>query len=168
MVDVREIVKSIRFVYNKLLGKNINLLIVGGSIGRGNYVAGWSDVDLLLVLKTPDIDSLRLVKRCEKYIQNRFNVEVDTMITTQFVIEYIRQERLHGKIKNFLFFLPMGKILIKRNIKLPSMSRKKFGYGFWATYADQEKNFLRRNADININDRQALIKLCKKISRSFF
>lgn len=168
MVNTKEIIKSIRFIYNKLLGKNISLLIVGGSLGRGNYVVGWSDVDLLLVLKNPNSDSLKLVKKCERYIQGRFNIEVDTMITTQFAIEHIKPEKLHGKIKNFLFFLPKEKVLIKRNIKLPMMSEKKFGYGFWATYAEQEKNFLRRNADINISSKQALIKLAKKNIKIIF
>lgn len=165
---MKEVIKSIHFIYSKLLGKNISLLIVGGSLGRGNYVAGWSDVDLLLVLKNPNNDFLKSVNKCEWYIQSRFNVEVDTMITTQFTIENIKPEELHGKIKNFLFFLSKEKVLIKRNIKLPTMSKRKFGYGFWATYAEQEKNFFRRNADININDKQTLIKLAKKNIKIIF
>jgi len=48
------------------------------------------------------------------------------------------------------------------------VDRQKFGYGFWATYAEQEKNFLRRNADINIKDREALQGLAKKNIKIIF
>lgn len=151
-----------------MLGKNIHLLIVGGSIGRGNYVNGWSDVDLLLVLMQPDSESLRLVRKCEEDIKKRFNIDVDTMITSKFTIEHTAPKKLHGKIKNFLFFLRDGKILIKKKMRLPRMDRRKFTYGFWATYAEQEKNFLRRNADIEWGNKQAMQILAKKNIKIIF
>ena len=168
MVNTERIIESTRFIYNKLLGTNVCLLVIGGSIGRGNYVEGWSDADLLLVLKNADSDSLILVKKCEEYIQNRFNIEVDTMITTKFAIEHIPPEKLHGKVKNFLYFLPKEKILIKRDIRLPTMDKRGFAFGFWATYAEQEKNFFRRNADVDVKNKKALLNLLKKNIKIIF
>jgi len=168
MVKLQQFLKSVRLAYDKALGKNICLLIVGGSIGRENHIEGWSDADLLLVLRKSDSKSLQLVRECEKYIKRRFNIEIDTMITSKFTIEHTAPEKLHGKIKNFLFFLPKEKVLIQRNVKLPKINRKKFKYGFWATYAEQEKNFLRRNADINLKNKLSLQALLKKNIKIIF
>lgn len=168
MVNLQQFLSTVRLVYTKALKENICLLIVGGSIGRESYIEYWSDADLLLVLKRPNSRSLRLIKGCEEYIKKRFNIEVDTMITSKFTIERTSSEKLHGKIKNFLFFLPKEKILIQKKIKLPKINGQKFGYGFWATYAEQEKNFLRRNADIRVKDNGALRALAKKNIKIIF
>ena len=168
MVKLQQFSKSVYLTYNKTLGKNICLLVIGGSIGRENYIEGWSDADLLLILNDINSQSLQLIKRCEKRIGRLFSVGVDTMVSSKYTIEHTPPEKLHGKIKNFLFFLPKEKVLIQRNLNLPIMDNDKFAYGFWATYAEQEKNFLRRNADINIKDKKALQVLFRKNIKIIF
>jgi len=168
MVNFKKFLETASLVYNKALKNNICLLIVGGSIGRGNYIEGWSDADLLLVLEKPNSKALQLVRKCEEYIKRRFNIDTDTMITSKFTIEHISPEKLHGKIKNFLFFMLKEKILIRRNIKISKINRQEFGYGFWATYAEQEKNFLRRNAEIDMRNKSTLQTLARKNIKIIF
>lgn len=170
MVDINKLLKTIHFTYRKTLGKNINLLIVGGSVGRKNFVHGWSDIDVLLVLNKIDSLNLRLVKKCEQELESLAKIEIDTMIVSKYTIEHTKPRKLHGKIKNFLFFLGKTKVLIKKNIKIPAMSYQDFIYGFWATLADQDKNFLRRNADIftHTKDKKSLQKLLKKNIKIIF
>lgn len=168
MVRLKQFLKFVRLTYDKALGKNICLLVVGGSVGRGNYIQGWSDADLLLVLRDIDSKSLRLIRRCEDRVSRRFGIETDTMITSKFTIERIDLKKLHGKVKNFLFFLAEEKVLIQRNLRLQKMDNIGFKYGFWATYVEQEKNFLRRNADANAEDLRALQALLKKNIKIIF
>ncbi|MDP2630718.1 MAG: nucleotidyltransferase domain-containing protein [Candidatus Uhrbacteria bacterium] len=168
MVNIPDFLREVRLCYGSALGKNISLLIVGGSIGRGNYVPWWSDADLLLVLKKTDSKSLHLVMECEKHIQAKYGIDMDTMVTSKDNIEHTPPEKLHGKIKNFLFFLPKEKVLIRKSIKVQSMSSLALKYGFWATYAEQDKNFLRRNTDLNIEDKKSLQVIAKKNIKIIF
>lgn len=166
--NISEIYDFIRTIYLHYLEDGVVLLVIGGSLGRGNYVNGWSDADLLLVLSRTDAKTLHCVKICEKEIAERFRLEVDTMIMSKKTLECTPVKMLHGKIKNFLFFIDRTKVLISKDINLPSVSYDDFVYGFWATYADQEKNYLRRNADIDVNDRKSLEKLLKKNIKIIF
>ncbi|MCX6784522.1 MAG: nucleotidyltransferase domain-containing protein [Candidatus Komeilibacteria bacterium] len=169
MVNLEKIQTAIKTIYASALKNNIYLLIAGGSIGRGNYVPGWSDADLLLVLNNIDTKSLFLVKNCEEKLEKIFNLEIDTMIITKTAFEKLSPEKLHGKVKNFLFFINKTKILIKnKGLKLPIVNYKDFIYGFWSTYTNQEKNFLRRNADGNYKDKSSLQKLFKKNLKVIF
>lgn len=168
MVKVSDIQDFIRQTYSESLGEHIAFLAIGGSLGRGNYIDGWSDADLLLVLSYINSDILCLVKNCEKKIFDRFHIDVDTMITNKHTLEQTPAEKLHGKIKNFLFFISNATILIRQNINLPTINYSMFVYGFWSTYADQEKNYLRRNSDIDFNNRESVEKLFKKNIKIIF
>lgn len=168
MVNASFFHQYVRQTYSAALKKDICLLAVGGSLGRGNYVGRWSDADLLLVLRRIDGGLLRLVGECEGKVSKRFGLEVDTMITSKCTIEHTPPERLHGKIKNFLFFLPKTAVLVEGGVRLPTMDFRKFAFGFWVTFAEQEKNFLRRNADANLSNRNALERLLRKNIKIIF
>jgi hypothetical protein len=166
--NIPEFYDFVRTTYQRHLGKDVAFLAIGGSLGRGNYIDGWSDVDLLLVLSKIDAATLRRVSVCEKEISDQYRIEVDTMITEKRTMEHTPPKMLHGKIKNFLFFIDRAKVLISKSIVLPPVDYSDFVYGFWATYADQEKNYLRRNADSIITDRKSLEKLLKKNIKIIF
>lgn len=168
MVNKENIKNFIFSIYKNSFKKEICLLVLGGSLGRGNYVNGWSDADLLLVLEHCSGENLRTVKSCEENIKKYCGIEIDTMVTSKNNIECTPPKELHGKIKNFLFFLHKCDVLINRNLSLPLINYKRFGYGFWATYAEQEKNFLRRNIDINLKDNKSLQKTFKKNIKIIF
>lgn len=168
MVNLKKIQNFIYTTYDSVLNKNVCLLMIGGSVGRGNYIKNWSDIDLLLVLHDVDIKSLQLIEQCEKHIEKNLGIEVDTMVTSKFTLEHTPPQKLHGKIKNFIFFLPKAKILIKRDIIIPPINYQKFVYGFWATYAEQEKNFFRRNISANLANKKELRKLLKKNIKIIF
>jgi len=168
MVKITEIYSTIFNLYNNALGDKAQFLSVGGSIGRGNFVNGWSDIDLLLVLDNFDNKSLRKIKKCEEKIKKKFEIDIDTMIVQKNVIEMTSPEKLHGKVKNFLYFISKTVILLDRGVKLPKIDYNKFVFGFWATYAEQEKNFLRRNADVDFDNNDALKKLFKKNIKIIF
>jgi predicted nucleotidyltransferase len=163
-----EVFNFIRMTYLHYLEDDVVFLALGGSLGRGNYIHGWSDADLFLVLSRTDAETLHRVKACEEEIEKRFQIEVDTMIMSKKTLEYTPAKMLHGKIKNFLFFIDRTKVLVYKDIKLPFVGFSDFIYGFWATYADQEKNYLRRNADVNYDNRKSLEKLLKKNIKIIF
>jgi len=75
---------------------------------------------------------------------------------------------LHGKVKNFLYFLPQARILVGSPRTMPKMTFGDYGYGFWATYSEQQKNFLRRNADADTGDRDSLMRLFRKNIKIIF
>jgi hypothetical protein len=168
MVTVSNIHEFIREIYEGILGDRALFLIIGGSLGRGNYIDGWSDADLLLVLSDIDSNTLMSVKQCEKRIFEQFHIDVDTMIIDKNTIERTPSKNLHGKVKNFLFFISKAVVLIRREVDIPSVDYDDFIYGFWATYAEQAKNFLRRNADINSDDREDMERLLKKNIKIIF
>lgn len=168
MVDLKKLYRFIYHTYTTILTGKIRLLIVGGSIARGNYREGWSDIDLLLVLDSINSQCLRRVKKAEEKVAHKFQVDVDTMITLASTIQQTTITQLHGKVKNFIFFLSKEKILVKRNFRIPRITHQEMVDGFWATRAEQEKNFLRRNADMIIKDRSSLEKLFKKNIKIIF
>lgn len=169
MVNQEKLLSFIFKTYKKLLGDNICLFIVGGSVGRKNFINGWSDADLLLVLQKTDSNSLKMVKKCENILNKKYNIEMDTMIISEITLKLTEPKKLHGKVKNFIYFIKNAVVLIKKNeLTIPQLSKEDFIYGFWATYADQEKRFLRRNADINKNDIVSLQKLAKKNIKIIF
>jgi hypothetical protein len=168
MVDVEKFCEATRRAYMSALGRNISFLAVGGSVGRGNPVDGWSDADLLLILRRADAASLRAVRASEERVSRKFGVDVDTMITTKQAIDSSDPKELHGKVKNFLYFLPQARILVGSPRTMPKMTFGDYGYGFWATYSEQQKNFLRRNADADTGDRDSLMRLFRKNIKIIF
>lgn len=59
-------------------------------------------------------------------------------------------------------------MLVERGVRLPVMDFRKFAFGFWATFTEQEKNFLRRNADADLSNRNALERLLRKNIKIIF
>lgn len=148
-------VKHVLDAYVRSLGDGrLAGMIVGGSVARGNAVRGWSDVDVLVIIEDMDATSLAGVRYAERELREHYNVTVDAVVTARTAIDQPIWTT-HSKVRNFLFFAKPDCTYgeIPRNC----LTIDDLLAGSRHVFHEQLTRFLRRNVDVNINDRTDLI-----------
>src|SRR5437899_6678348 len=82
----------------RLLGKNIVVLYLSGSLAYGDFVAERSDIDLQAVVRSPlTPDELRLVEQLHKNIEQRCPQWADRIECSYVPLELLRELRPPAK-----------------------------------------------------------------------
>lgn len=160
-MESKQKINRIREVYKEYLQDNIACLILGGSLARGNFVPGWSDIDMLLVLRTVSTEALIKVAQVEKKLKFELGTDIDTMVLNLELYLIVGSEKIHEKIKNFFFYIEDCEIL-ETHIQIPNFEWKDFVDSFMYTCIEQEKKFYRRNIDTDLESFDDVKKTLKK------
>lgn len=161
-MDTQQTLERIKEKYWEVLGDNLVVLIAGGSLPRGDFLPGWSDIDMFAVIRNIGTEDLRRIREVEGALSEELATELDTMIVSEALFSAAKSEDLQGKVRNFLYWIDEESLLVGKKENLPTISFEQYKKGVQIACVEQSKNSLRRNADINVDDIEALRKLLKK------
>ena len=137
----------------KILNDKLLLFVIGGSCGRESVHEGWSDIDILIVLKEYKYS---YVKEIQKIVYT-YNIKVGTTIYSKKEFE---AGRIDGKTMYSMYLLEND--LLKANfydkhLKLPKVTLKMLKENDSRMILEAEHKLKRLLHDINI-DKKSIIK----------
>lgn len=147
-------------------GKSIEFLVVCGSLGRGDLKKSWSDIDLFLVLKKLDLESLKKVANLEKSISGKLKRETDIAVISRLEFFEADAENLPDKFRNYIFFIDQEQILIGNQKKFRSITTHEFLKNSKRYILDYHRRLKRIVID-KINDKSQQKQLLKKMIKFF-
>lgn len=167
-MDAEQTLARIKETYQEVLGDNLVVLIAGGSLPRGDFLPGWSDIDMFAVIRNVGTEDLRRVRKVEEVLSTELDTELDTMIVSEALFNATKPENLQDKVKNFLYWIDEEALLVGDAGRIPRVSFREYKKGTEVVCVEQSKKFLRRNVDIksgNIEELRTLLKKNVKVTR---
>jgi hypothetical protein len=146
--------------------KSIEFLVVCGSLGRGDLKKSWSDIDLFLVLKKVDLESLQKVANLEKSISAKLKRETDIAVLSRLEFFETDVQNLPDKFRNYIYFIDQEQILIGNPKKIRSITNSEFLKNSKLYILDYHRRLKRIIID-KINDKSKKKQLLKKMIKFF-
>ncbi len=142
--------------------KSIEFLVVCGSLGRGDLKKSWSDIDLFLVLKKIDLESLQIVADLEKLISSKLKRETDIAVLSKLEFFEANAQNLPDKFRNYIYFIKQERLLIGNPNKFRSITTDEFLKNSKLFILDYHRRLKRIIID-KINDKSQKKQLLKKM-----
>lgn len=108
--DIQRIDASIRAAFINEFGNALARLYACGSLGREDFVFGWSDIDLLFVVDEITIDILRKIRAIELTLSTHHQTKVDIYAVPK--LDVFNPRLAHGKLRNYAVHADRLRILI--------------------------------------------------------
>jgi hypothetical protein len=138
MVNQESFLQFILNAFQNELGENLLLLSACGSLGRGNFLPGWSDADLLLIVKEVSFLELQKINRISEAIEKKYNIDIDAFTISNENLNSV--QRMHGKLINYLFFVNSINVLCGDRSILPVVTYKEYKDTLYPSIIEYQKS----------------------------
>ena len=105
--DLNRVKKVAISSFRKALGENLLAVILAGSVARGEYIEGWSDIDLVLVLAHASIHSKRVISKVirEREGASKIHHGINIVLRSEILSPKFPVASLDGKVLQALLEL---------------------------------------------------------------
>lgn len=154
--------------------KGVLAILSFGSVARGNFIEGWSDVDLMIVVREPSLELLREISRYQKEIEEKIKVPVGIDVLPGELLLKAEKDLSLAKlfvpfVKNFYQgsdFWEKGVLYLKNGERLPVFKKeifKSLDLRYYFFYCFEGVKGVVLKADFWMERKYVLRKLVKNI-----